>query len=86
VAGAVAGAAAGARSSASEAPVQREAQEIAPGLFLGPHQVAQDSAALAALGVTHICSVLVRGHVMGERTPRLSSTQIAHTNASRRHR
>ena len=29
---------------------QREAQQIAPGLFLGPHQVAQDSAAIAALG------------------------------------
>ena len=37
---------------------QSEAQLITAGLYLGPHQVAQDSVTLAQLGVTRVMSVL----------------------------
>ena len=46
--------------------VQQQAQRITDGLYLGPHQVAQNGAALEKLGITSVVSVLGEDQDFGD--------------------
>lgn len=37
--------------------MRREAQEIIPGLYVGPYQSSRDLGKLQQLGITHVCCV-----------------------------